>query len=356
MSSFRLSRRSFFLCTLLAVGPAFAGRLDRTLDFYWVDSEGGGSTLIVTPEGESLLIDTGNPGGRDAARIHASALAAGLERIDHVVITHFHRDHFGGAAELAQLIPIGTLYDKGIPEGDPDGRTPSTFPTQIKPYRELAVRRALLAPGVMLPLVSSTDPNRPSVSVQVLGANQVFLPVSAGQSGEPSATDVPAKPVDPSDNANSVVLVLEFGGFRFFAGGDLTWNVEAKLVVPVDLVGEVDVYQVGHHGLDQSNHPALVRTLAPTVSVMSNGPRKGAEAGILATLQSLPTLEAMYQVHRNVRVGPAGNAPAAHIANAEETCAGNLIRLSVTPDARRYTVAIPSSGHARTFSTRRPQR
>ena len=356
MSSLRFLRLWFCLCSLLAAGPAFAGRVDRTLDFYWIDSEGGGSTLIVTPEGESLLIDTGNPGGRDAARIHAAALAAGLDRIDHVVITHFHRDHFGGAAELAQLIPIGTLYDKGIPEGDPDGRSPSTFPTQIKPYRELAVRRALLAPGLMLPLVPSPEANRPSVSVRVLAANQILVPAPAGQPGKSSASDVPAKPVDTSDNANSVVLVLEFGGFRFFAGGDLTWNVEAKLVVPVDLVGEVDVYQVGHHGLDQSNHPALVRTLAPTVSVMSNGPRKGGEAGILATLNSLPSLEAMYQVHRNVRVGPEGNAPAAHIANAEEACAGNLIRLSVASDARQYTVAIPSSGHERTFTTRRPQR
>lgn len=356
MSSLRVSCLWSFLCSLLAVSPALAGRVDRTLDFYWIDSEGGGSTLIVTPEGESLLIDTGNPGGRDAARIHAAALAAGLVRIDHVVITHFHRDHFGGAAELAQLIPIGTLHDKGIPDGDPDGRSPSTFPTQIKPYRELAVRRALLAPGTMLPLVSSPDASRPSVSVRVLAANQVLVPAPAGASASALGAEIPAKPVDNSDNANSVVLVLEFGGFRFFAGGDLTWNVEAKLVVPVDLVGEVDVYQVGHHGLDQSNHPALVRTLAPTVSVMSNGPRKGGEAGVLATLQSLPTLEAMYQVHRNVRVGPEGNAPAAHIANAEETCAGNLIRLSVAPDARKYTVAIPSSGHERTFTTRRPQR
>ncbi|HEY0967177.1 MAG TPA: MBL fold metallo-hydrolase [Opitutaceae bacterium] len=348
-------RRCLFLLAsfLLTVAPALAGRSDRTLDFYWVDSEGGGSTLIVTPEGESLLIDTGNPGGRDAGRIHAAAKLAGLERIDHVVITHFHRDHFGGAAELAQLIPIGTVHDKGIPEGDPDGRSPSTFPLQIKPYREIPAQRALLSPGMTLRLRGAAEASRPSVAVRVLAANQVLVPAPSGRAANPRAGEVPAKAVDTSDNANSVVLLLEFGGFRFFAGGDLTWNVEAKLVVPVDLIGEVDVYQVGHHGLDQSNHPSLVRTLAPTVSVMSNGPRKGAEAGILATLQTLPSLQAMYQVHRNVRVGPEGNAPAEFVANAEEACEGHLIKLSVAPDGQTYTVSIPSSGHQRTFTTRR---
>src|SRR5690554_6256740 len=90
---------------------ALAGAADKTLEIYWVDSEGGGSTLIVTPDGESVLVDTGNPGGRDAGRIHKVATeVAGLKRLDHVVITHFHVDHFGGLAELAALMPVGTLH------------------------------------------------------------------------------------------------------------------------------------------------------------------------------------------------------------------------------------------------------
>ena len=98
----------------LVLGAAFsAGAADRTLDIYWIDSEGGGSTLIVTPTGESVLIDAGNPGGRDAGRIHKVATEiAGLKRIDHFVTPHFHIDHFGGAAELAAKIlsaPSGTM-------------------------------------------------------------------------------------------------------------------------------------------------------------------------------------------------------------------------------------------------------
>src|SRR5262245_49692186 len=120
---------------LLSAAASIGARADektRTLDFYWIDSEGGGSTLIVTPTNESVLIDTGNPGGRDPGRIVAAAKAAGLTKIDHVLLTHFHVDHFGGAAEVAQQIPFGTIHQRAIPDGDPDGRAQSSFQVQIK--------------------------------------------------------------------------------------------------------------------------------------------------------------------------------------------------------------------------------
>ena len=130
---------------------SLAARADQktgTLDVYWVDSEGGGSTLIVTPAGESVLIDTGNPGGRDATRIVAAAKAAGLARLDHVLITHWHIDHFGGAAEVAQQVPFGIIHQRAIPAGDPDGRAQSSFPVQIKPFREISAHRASLVPEI----------------------------------------------------------------------------------------------------------------------------------------------------------------------------------------------------------------
>ncbi|HEX7652536.1 MAG TPA: MBL fold metallo-hydrolase, partial [Verrucomicrobiae bacterium] len=78
---------------------------------YWCDSEGGGSTLIVTPAGESVLIDTGNPGGRDSARIvKVIKETAHLERLDHLIVTHLHIDHFGGAAEIAEALPVGNVW------------------------------------------------------------------------------------------------------------------------------------------------------------------------------------------------------------------------------------------------------
>src|SRR6266852_447592 len=86
------------------------------LDVYVVDVEGGNATLFVSPSHESLLIDTGNAGAaavRDAGRIMEAVKDAGLQQIDHLIITHWHGDHFGGLAELAPQIPIKEFIDHG---------------------------------------------------------------------------------------------------------------------------------------------------------------------------------------------------------------------------------------------------
>jgi hypothetical protein len=276
-----------------------------------------------------------------------------------VLITHWHGDHFGGAAEVAQQVPFGTIFQRAIPERDPDGRTSSTFPVQIRPFRDIAAKRESLRPGVTIPL--KTAPGTPKLELRCLAADQKFIdPTPAQQKQTNPLTDtVPAKPPDPSDNANSAVFVLSFGGFRFFDGGDLSWNLEASLVTPYNLPGVVDVYQTNHHGLEVSNHPVLVQSLEPTVVVMNNGPRKGGQPGSFAAIRSAKSVQALYQVHKSYNVPADQNAASEFIANhgnltgpEASKCPASHIKMSVAPDGKSYTISVPSSGHAKTYRTK----
>ncbi len=352
-------KSTFFLLLGLCVAlppTASAGGKTGTLDLYWIDSEGGGSTLIVTPNDESVLIDTGNPGGRDPARIVAAAKAAGLTRIDYVLLTHYHGDHFGGGAEVAQQLPVGTIFERGIPEGDPDGRATSNFPLQIKAWREIPARREKLAPGVVIPLHGVSG--GPHLELRCLAADkQQIAPTAAqGQETNPRPVPSPAKPIPPSDNDNSAVFLLSFGDFRFFDGGDLTWEYEGRLVSPHNVVGPVDVYQTDHHGLEVSNNPVLIQSLAPTVSVMNNGPTKGGKPETFATLKAIGSLQARYQLHKSMNVPAEENAPDEFIANLEpakpaDLCPANLIMMSVAADGKSYTLSVPARGHTHTYRT-----
>jgi beta-lactamase superfamily II metal-dependent hydrolase len=344
---------------VLTFAFAAAARADsRTLDIYWADVEGGAGTLIVTPAGESILVDTGNPAsapgqaGKAAARIHDIAVAAGVSKIDYLVTTHFHIDHFGGAPDLAKLMPIGQVLNNGIPDHDSDGVAASDakFARDIQPYRDfMADGRSVIQPGQVFPLKQNKD--SAPLTLTCIGARKQF-PAPPGTPTNAICSDATQHAVDTTDNANSIVLLLKFGPFRFFIGGDLTWNMEGNLVCPYNVPGTVDLYQVDHHGLNLSNNPLLVRSLSPTVTVMSNGARKGAMPETLATLRSVPSIQRMWQIHRNTLGGTNFNPATNYIANLPVNCEGNYIKCSVDPVGKSYTVSIPATGVSETYATK----
>jgi competence protein ComEC len=333
---------------LVALTVPIRSQAARGLDVYWIDVEGGAATLIVTPAGESVLVDAGNPGGRDPGRIAKTAKEiAHLARLDYLVVTHLHNDHFGGVAELAGLVPIGTLYENGIESAPATEQAQAT----VAAYRTAAVSRRVAAqPGDTIPLKQS--PGAARVTLRILSARQTIAPSNGRRSPQNAAICKAAteKSVDTTDNANSIAMLLEAGDFRMFLGGDTTWNVEARLVCPDDRVGKVDVYQSVHHGLDLSNNPVLVRTLQPHVVVFNNGARKGFEKNTVATVSGLASVQAIYQVHRALADGAANTADE-RIANREQACAGEGIAMTVAPDGKSYTIKVPSTGHSKTYRT-----
>jgi competence protein ComEC len=347
-----MSRRLLLaLCLCLIVVPSAFAEGKRGLDIHFVDTEGGAATLIVTPTGESILFDCGNPGARDAERIHQAATRAGLKSIDHLIITHWHLDHYGSIGRLSKLIPVRNYYDRGIPEKlDED---PKNFPLLIQAYRDASGGKSkTLKAGDEIKLAAREG--SPALRLLCLCGNRDTIPDRPGAAENPAAKEHKPMPEDPSDNAKSLGFLLSYGNFRFLELGDLTWNIEYKLVHPTDKIGLIDVYQVTHHGLEISNNPVLLNTIRPRVAIFNNGPRKGCHPSVTAALRRISDVQAIYQVHRNLTVGAQENADPEFIANPEEKCQGESIQLSVAPDGKSYSVTVGSRGKPRRYETRQP--
>jgi competence protein ComEC len=349
------------LALLLAAAPVQAD----DLKIISIDVDGGAATLYITPEGRSLLIDTGWPTGRggpraapgeppvppspsSAERIVAAARSAGLMRIDHVVISHFHVDHVGGLFDLLKLMPIGEVIDHG-PNREPlrEGLNPAQLanaPATLYPlytaaiagvkHRRLAAGQRLRIGGLELTAVTSDGV-----------AIRSSLP-GAGTPGQ--ACDTPATKVDNGEveNLNSLSLMLRWGKARIASLADLTWTPAHALVCPVNRIGRADLMFADNHGSDLSNPPALLASLAPRVVVMNNGPTKGGDAAVLQRYLALPQ-SALWQLHAALR-SPTANTLPARIANAGRDDHGNLL-ISVGRDAR-ITITNPRTGASEAYS------
>jgi beta-lactamase superfamily II metal-dependent hydrolase len=326
-----------------------------SLQIYFIDVLGGAATLIVTPERESVLIDSGWAGfeDRDPKRIvHVLKDVAKLEQIDHLVTTHWHADHYGGVEGLAKRVRIERFWDRGVPDPNAADGDRAAYPDGPRADQPLAAayfkasegRRKALHAGDSLPLKGKIE-----TLVLASGGKVIDGPSAPAN---PLCAEAPAdRPVDRSDNARSLAFRFRLGKFDFLDCGDLTWNVEKALVCPVDRIGPIDLYQVTHHGMAISNHPTLVKTIAPTVAIMNNGPRKGGDAAAVHLLKSIPSIQAAYQLHKNARTGVDDNTEAALIANSDPA-GGQFVRVIVAPDGARFQVGFGADGPLRSFDSR----
>ena len=303
-----------------------------SLHIYWIDVEGGGATLVVTPAGEAILVDAGWNLDRDASRIHDVAVGvAGVNQIDYFVATHWHADHYGGAIALSKRMQIKRFFGNGpLAQSVPDD---PQFPALMPLYRDLVKDTSVvLRPGDKLAIRQPAS--GPPLQVQVIASGRKLI----GSSGRPATpnplcSEKEEAKSDPSQNADSVVLLFQYGSFTFFDGGDLTRAVEQQLVCPINLVGDVELFQIDHHGFDLSNPPVLIHSLHPRVVVVNNGPQKGAEPKTMKTLFSTPSIETVWQVHRNLQAGDHTNTKPEFIANqqAENGSKAEFIQATAEP-------------------------
>jgi competence protein ComEC len=282
-----------------------------TLDIYVVDTEGGKAALYVAPSGETVLIDTGNPGARDLGRILEVFKAAGVTKIDHLISTHYHQDHVGGLAALAQRVPIAHFIDHGANIENPE---------QVSGFRAaydsiLAKARHTVAKAGDRLTVTGLDWR----IVQSAGKSIATPLAGAGASNAAACARFERKPDTPrpDDNSQSVGSVITFGRFRVLDLGDLLWNNEHDLVCPRNMLGPVDLYMVTHHGLASSGSPTLVHSVRPRVAVMQNGTRKGGAPAAFTTLRTSPGLEDVWTLHWSYAAGVEHNGPGAFIANVD---------------------------------------
>ena len=336
---------SFHILAILLTLGLSESKEEKSLDIFFIDVDGGAATLLITPERESILIDSGWAGreDRDPKRIaHVLKDVAGCDHLDHLVTTHWHMDHYGGVAGLAKRVRIDHFWDRGIPDpnvpgGDkknyPDGPT-TVHPIGVAYHEASAGKRGILHAGQTLPL-------RGSIKTVVLA--------SGGETIKPKSTETPPRnplcddcpadlPVDPSDNVRSLAFKFTLGRFDFLDCGDLTWNIEKNLVCPHDMIGQIDLYQVTHHGMDISNHPVLVKTIAPTVAIMNNGSRKGGSPKTVKLLKSIGSIQAFYALHKNLATG-AGRERGPEVDRQPQ---------------RRRRPLHPRSGFRRRFKLHRP--
>ena len=339
---------------LLASPASATGETAGTLEIYFIDVEGGQSTLIVTPERHSLLIDTGwagdgsgfRPGdpheARDANRIVAAARDAGITQIDYLLITHFHVDHDGSVMELSQLMPIRAFIDHSAPSAEADRASPGTKEA-YGAYLSVRDGRAHLqpGPGERLPL-------RDVEATIVSSAGSTLTgPLASAGAMNAACPDHASSPRDLYENPRSTGVVVRYGKFRFLDVGDLSGQPLFNLVCPKNLIGPVAAYVVAHHGGSDASVPETFAAFKPRLAIMNNGLSKGGARVTYEALHHVAGLDDVWQLHASAEAGDV-NFPSHYIANLDESTA-YWIKLVASEDGS-FRVLNQRTGEWKTYA------
>jgi competence protein ComEC len=325
----------FFLLLGLCTGAAQAA---KTLDIYFIDVEGGQSTLLVSPSGQTLLIDTGYAdfSGRDADRIAAAAKLAHVKRIDSLFLTHHHADHAGGVSNLLQRLPVGMFFDHG-PSVETSGAVGKLYEANAALFAK--GEHKAYQPGDTIPVKGL------EVTVMVANARHVDR---RGDSN-PFCAGLSPMEGEEGENPQSGGVLVQFGKFRFADLGDIIWNEELAVLCPENRVGKVDVYLTDHHATHVP--PKAIYALEPRAIVVDNGARKGGDPEALKLLKAAPGLEDLWQIHFSIAAGKEANAPDTFIANVEERCQGLYLKVSAQADGS-FTMYNPRNKYTKTYPAR----
>jgi competence protein ComEC len=331
------------LATLSALALCDAAHgATKPMEVYFIDVEGGQATLIVSPSGQSMVIDTGWAGfnNRDADRIAAAAAKSGVKQIDYLLITHYHADHVGGVPQLAAKLPIKNFVDHG-PNFEAGKKAADELFSAYTAARDKG-NHLLVKPGDHVPIKG--------LSVQILTADGNVLAKPLAGAGQPNPFCASTKPKadDQTENSRSTGSLIAYGKFRLLDLGDLTWNKEMSLVCPDNRIGTVDVYLTTHHGLSQSGSPAIVDAVHPRVAIMNNGATKGGNPDAWQVVHDSPGLEGLWQIHTAEAQG-AHNTDQQMIANLDsKSDEGKWIKLSALPTGE-FTVTNGRNGYSKTY-------